>query len=478
MKLKENKNTTIKKPSLLEVIILLGLFLGIAFSFTSVFDLPIQLALFIALFLVIILGVKLGYKYEELQNAIKEGISNGLEAILILIAVGALIGAWIAGGIVPTIIYYGLEFIHPSIFLLATLILCAVTSLATGTSWGTAGTAGVAMIGVGGALGIPLPLVVGAVLSGAYFGDKLSPLSDSTVLASSMSKVDVIEHVKSLLYVSVPALVISGVAFTIVGFTYATDTVDLSRVESIKVDISDVFNIQWFMLVPALVVIILLAMKKPSIPTIAFGALLGVIWAGLFQGTDWIFALNTVYEGFTIQSGNEFMDELLNRGGITSMLGSIVVIILGLAFGGLLNYIGALQVLVDTFNNFITNIGRLSIATVGTGLLSNVFGCSMYVSLILTPKVMEENYDKLNVDRRVLSRNTEVGGTLTSGMVPWTDNGIFMAAMFGVPTLQYLPYMWMNFAAIILVIIYGYTKKFIWYQEEAEAGSEVVTKIQ
>lgn len=476
--MKEDKNKSIKKPSFIEVILLLALFLVIAFSFTAVFDLSIQLALFIALFLVIILGLKVGYKYDELQEALKDGISSGLDAVLILITVGALIGTWIAGGIVPSIIYYGLEFIHPSVFLLTTLVLCAVTSLATGTSWGTAGTAGVAMVGVGGALGIPLPLVVGAVLSGAYFGDKLSPLSDSTVLASSMSKVDVIEHVKSLLYVSIPAVVISGVAFTIVGFTYATDTVDLGRVESTMTAISDTFTISWFMLIPAVVVIILLAMKKPSIPTIAFGALLGVVWAGLFQGTEWVAALSTVYEGFTIESGNEFMDELLNRGGITSMLGSIVVIILGLAFGGLLNYIGALQVLVDSFKNVITNVGRLSVATVGTGLLSNIFGCSMYVSLIMTPKVMEKNYDSLNVDRRVLSRNTEVGGTLTSGMVPWTDNGIFMAAMFGVPTLQYLPYMWMNFAAIILVIIYGYTRKFIWYQEEAEDDSEIMTKSQ
>ncbi|WP_373893685.1 Na+/H+ antiporter NhaC [Virgibacillus sp. CBA3643] len=474
--MKEDKNKSIKKPSFIEVIILLALFLVIAFLFTAVFDLSIQLALFIALFLVIILGLKVGYKYDELQEALKDGISSGLDAVLILITVGALIGTWIAGGIVPSIIYYGLEFIHPSIFLLATVILCAVTSLATGTSWGTAGTAGVAMVGVGGALGIPLPLVVGAILSGAYFGDKLSPLSDSTVLASSMSKVDVIEHVKSLLFVSIPALVISGLAFTIVGFTYATDTVDLGRVESTMAAISDSFTISWYMLIPAVVVIVLLAMKKPAIPTIAFGALLGVIWAGLFQGTEWVSALSTVYEGFTIQSGNEFMDELLNRGGITSMLGSIVVIILGLAFGGLLNYIGALQVLVDSFKNLITNVGRLSVATVGTGLLSNIFGCSMYVSLIMTPKVMEKSYDDLNVDRRVLSRNTEVGGTLTSGMVPWTDNGIFMAAMFGVPTLQYLPYMWMNFAAIILVIIYGYTRKFIWYQKEAEDGSEIMTK--
>ncbi|HLS09218.1 Na+/H+ antiporter NhaC [Lentibacillus sp.] len=473
----QNQESNRRHPTILEVLILLVLFLAIAFSFTGIFDLSIQLALFIALFLVIMLGLRLGYKYDDLQEALKNGIFNGLEAVLILIAVGALIGTWIAGGIVPSIIYYGLEFIHPSIFLLATVILCAVTSLATGTSWGTAGTAGIAMVGVGEGLGIPLPLVVGAVLSGAYFGDKLSPLSDSTVLTASITKVNIVEHIKSLLYVSIPALVISGTIFTIVGFTYTADNVDLSRVESIMTAIGDTFNISWIMLIPALIVIILLAMKKPAVPTIAFGALLGAVWAWIFQNMDFISALNTAYEGFNLQSGNEFMDELLNRGGITGMVGSVMVIILGLGFGGLLNYIGALQVLVGSFTKLIKNTGRLSISTLITGFLSNVFGCAMYVSLILTPKIMEKNYDRLNVDRKILSRNTEVGGTLTSGMVPWSDNGIFMAAMFGVPVLQYLPFMWLNFAAIILVIIYGYTNKFIWYIEkdpESENGPQEV----
>ncbi|WP_164215845.1 Na+/H+ antiporter NhaC [Virgibacillus sp. YIM 98842] len=471
----KNAKEGTRKPNSFEVIIVLILFLAIAFSFTGVFDLPIQLALFIALFLVILLGLRLGYSYRDLQDALKGGISSGLEAVLILIAVGALIGTWIAGGIVPSIIYYGLEFIHPSIFLLATVLLCSITSLATGTSWGTAGTAGIAMVGVGEAMGIPLPMVVGAVLSGAYFGDKLSPLSDSTILTASMAKVDVIEHIRSLLYVSIPALVISGAAFTIVGFTYASDNINLNRIESIMVSMNDTFSIHWGMLIPAIIVITLLAMKKPAVPTIAFGALLGVVWAGLFQGTDWVAALNTAYEGFSVQTGDAFMDELLNRGGIVGMLGSIVVILLGLGFGGLLNYIGALQVIVDSFSKFIKNTGRLSVSTIATGFLSNVFGCAMYVSLILTPKIMEKNYERLKVDRRILSRNTEVGGTLTSGMVPWSDNGIFMVALFGVPTLQYVPYMWLSFAAIILVIIYGYMNKFIWYVDDPEEGKEMKT---
>ncbi|WJE16224.1 Na+/H+ antiporter NhaC [Halobacillus sp. ACCC02827] len=459
-------------PSLLEVCCVLAAFLAVVFSFTALLELPIQLALFVGWFIVMLLGLRLGFTYDSLQGSIIKGISNGLEAVIILMAVGALIGTWIAGGVVPTIIYYGLDFIHPSIFLLATLIICALTSLSTGTSWGTVGTAGIAMMGIGEGLGLPLPLVAGAVLSGAYFGDKLSPLSDSTVLAASMSKVNVISHVKSMLYLDVPAFIITAILFTGAGFYHGSSNIDLDRVQSIMTSLNDTFNISPLMLAPAVIVIGLLIMKKPSIPTISFGALVGIIWAVLFQNADVVSSIETAYNGFQISSGSEFIDELLNRGGISGMLGSIAVIILGLGIGGMLEKVGVLTVIMNTFVDKIKNAGSLSVSTIFTGLFTNIFGCAMYVSLILTPKLMESSYDRLHIDRRVLSRNTEVGGTMTSGMVPWSDNGIFMAGILGVSTLSYLPFMWMSFVSIALVIIYGYTGKFIWYTDGAETEIE------
>lgn len=449
---------------MLEVAIVLLLFLAVVFSFTTL-GLPIQLALFISWFIMIILGLRLGYRYETLQEGIIKGISNGLEAVLILFAVGALIGTWIAGGIVPSIIYFGLDLIHPSVFLLATLIICSLTALATGTSWGTVGTAGIAMMGIGEALGIPLPIVAGAVLSGAYFGDKLSPLSDSTVLAASMSKVNVISHIKSMLYLDVPAFIITGILFTITGFFYGGKEVDIERVSFIMSALDRTFHINLLMLVPAIIVISLLVMKKPSIPSISIGALLGVLWAFIFQDMNVKDAFNTAYYGFSIDSGIEFIDELLNRGGINGMLSSIAVIILGLGFGGLLERIGILKVIMNTFVNKIKNAGSLSASTIFVGFLSNVFGCAMYVSLILTPKIMESSYDRLKIDRRVLSRNTEVGGTMTSAMVPWSDNGIFMAGILGVSTLSYLPFMWLSIVSIVLSIVYGYAGWFVWKDE-------------
>jgi len=454
---------------MLEIICVLGAFLAIVCSFTVKFDLPIQLALFISWFLVILLGLRLGHRYEDLQKSITNGISNGLEAILILIAVGALIGTWIAGGVVPTLIYYGLEFIHPSIFLLATLIICSITSVATGTSWGTVGTAGIAMMAIGEGLGLPLPLVAGAVLSGAYFGDKLSPLSDSTVLASSLSKVEVITHVRAMLYLSVPAYLITAVLFTITGFIYGSKNVDLQKVEFLKTSLQNTFDIHIWMLVPAIIVIVLLAMRKPSVPTIAIGALLGAIWAAVFQGMNFADALGTAYNGFSIDTGIKFMDELLNRGGIQGMLGSVVVIILGLGFGGLLEHLGVLKVIVSKFQQKLTSAGNVTFSTIIVAFLANVFGCAMYVSLILTPKIMEKSYDKLGIDRRVLSRNAEVGGTMTSGMVPWSDNGIYMAGILGVSTFSYLPFMWLSFVSIGLAILYGYTGKFIWYTDKKDS---------
>ncbi|WP_226529013.1 Na+/H+ antiporter NhaC [Metabacillus niabensis] len=463
----------VRLPSILEIVCTLGLFLVIVFSFTAFFDLPIQLALFISWFLVILLGMRLGYRYDELQKAITTGISNGLEAILILVAVGALIGTWIAGGVVPTLIYYGLEFIHPSIFLLATLVVCSITSLATGTSWGTVGTAGIAMMAIGEGLGMPLPLVAGAVLSGAYFGDKLSPLSDSTVLAASLSKVDVIAHVRAMLYLDIPAYLITAILFTVAGFIYAGDSTDLDKVEFLKSAILDTFNIQIWMVIPAIFVIVMLAMKKPSVPSIAIGALLGAIWAVVFQGMNVPDAVGTAYNGFSINTGVEFMDKLLNRGGIEGMLASVAVIIFGLGFGGLLEHLGVLKVIVSKFQSFLTSAGNVTLSTIIVAFFANIFGCAMYVSLILTPKIMGESYDNLNIDRRVLARNTEVGGTLTSGMIPWTDNGIFMAGILGVSTFAYVPFMWLSFVSIALAIIYGYTGKCIWYVKQKQGEGQI-----
>lgn len=458
-------------PNAIEILFVLVGFIVVMFFFIVKFEISIQLALLTTWFLIMLVGLKIGYKYREMQQGILNGIFDGLEAVLILISVGALIGTWIAGGIVPSIIYYGLSVISPSVFLLTAFIICTVTSLATGTSFGSAGTAGIAMMGIGASFGFPLPLVAGAVISGCYVGDKLSPLSDTTVMTASLSKVDLIEHIKSMLTVSFPAWIIAGIAFTITGIFYQGDG-DLSSVTSTMSSLEEHFNIGWYMIIPAVIVIVLLAMKMPSIPVILFGALLGSIWAFLFQGYPILDSINILYAGTSIDSGVEFIDNLLNRGGIVFMLDVIVLIIFALGVGGLMEKIGILQAIGDYLAKWATNAGKLTASTLLGGFFGNFFGGAAYVSLITASKITGENYDRLHIDRRVLSRNTEAGGTVTTPMVPWSDGGVFMASALGVATLNYLPFLWFNFLVIIISLIYGFSHKFIWKVDPQDASSE------
>lgn len=470
-----NTETTEKRlPYLSEVLFVLISFVLIMFLFIVQFGIPIQLALLTTWFVIMLVGLRIGYKYKEMQDGILKGIYDGSEAMLVLISVGALIGTWIAGGVVPSIIYYGLTIINPSIFLLTAFVICAITSLATGTSFGSAGTAGIAMIGIGTSFGLPLALVAGAVISGCYVGDKLSPLSDTTVMTASLSKVDLIEHIKSMLYVSVPAFLISGALFLITGLFFVDGSGSMGEAQQTMGALNEYFNIAWYMLIPAMIVIVLLAMKMPSVPVILFGALLGTVWASLFQNMTFLDAFNVLYNGMSIASGVDFIDNLLNRGGITFMLDVIVLILFALGVGGLMEKTGILKAICVQMLNWANDAGKLTLTTVLAGFFGNFFGGAAYVSIITASKITEESYERLNIDRRVLSRNTEAGGTVMTPMVPWSDGGVFMAATLGVATLSYLPFLWFNILVVLITLLYGFTNRFIWYTEAAGDKDKVV----
>lgn len=450
-----------KQTTIFQAFIVLGGFLALAFL-CNYFGIEIHIALFAAWFLAMAIGKINNHTYKEMECAITKGIYDGMSAILILLSVGALVGTWISGGIVPGLIYYGLKVIHPSIFLPATLILCSITSIATGTSWGTVGTSGIAMMGIGSALGIPAPITAGAVLSGAYFGDKLSPLSDSCVLSAAMADIDIIDHVRGVLPVSATAFAITGAAFTILGFKLGSGNADITQVNSVMASLQEHFNINLLAFVPMIIVIILLILKMPSLPAISFGALLGIIWGIVFQGLSPVTAISTAWTQLEMNTGIEFIDSLLGRGGMNSMLWSVAIIILGLGFGGLLDQIGIINAIAQKVYKHINHGGTLTIFTIIIGFLTCLLGSAMYVSLVLTPKIMADKYDEMGFSRRVLSRNAEIGGTLTAGMIPWSDNGIYMATILGVSVVEYIPYMWLSFSCIILSVIFGYTGVFMW----------------
>ena len=463
-------------PNMMEVFAIMFGFIAIMFVSISLLELPIQLALFASWFLIMGLGLKLKLSYESMQEGLIKGIHNGMEAVLVLTTVGALIGTWIAGGIVPSIIYYGLSVMNPQIFLFAAFIICSLTSLATGTSFGTVGTAGVAMMGIGHSFGIPLPLVAGAVISGAYVGDKMSPLSDTTVMTASLCKVNLIDHIRSMMWVSGPAVIIASILFITVGFFYISDTADTSQATAAMQALESHFTITPWLLLPAVVVIILLTRRLPAIPVITLGALLGSICAWLVQGMSPIDAIQTAYSGNAMQSDATFLNTLLNRGGIESMLGVVALILFALGLGGLMERVGILQAISQGFLSWANNPGRLTLSTMLGGFFGNFFGGAAYVSLITASTITEKNYDKQGIDRRVLSRNAEAGGTITTPMVPWTDGGVFMAATLGVSTLSYLPFLWYHMLVLVIAIFYGYANIAIWRtsptnQEENIAGN-------
>lgn len=465
-----------KLPSVGILLMILGLFVVIMFGFIVILELPIQLALLVVWFMIMAFGLYLGYGYLEMEKGLLKGIYEGMGAILILIAVGALIGSWIAGGVVPTMIYYGLSIISPGIFLMAAMIICAVTSIATGTSFGSAGTAGIAMMGIGESFGLPMYLVAGAVISGCYVGDKMSPLSDTTVMTATLSKVDLFRHIKSMSFVSVPAFIIAAVAYWITGSIISDGNGDLTIAQNTMAGLEESFNISWVMLVPALVVVVMLIFKLPSVPVILFGALLGSLWAAMFQGYGFIEAIQTLYSGSTQNTGITFIDSLLDRGGITFMLEVILLIILALGVGGLLQTIGAFKVIGDVFAKWATSTGNLTLTTMIASFFGVFFGGAAYVSLLTGTKITEENYDRKNISKTLLSRNVEAGGTVTTPMVPWSDGGVFMATTLGVATLAYIPFFWYGFLVIIITLIYGYFGLFILEKDEYEKEQDAKSK--
>ncbi|MDN6322892.1 MAG: Na+/H+ antiporter NhaC [Halomonas sp.] len=460
-------------PTMGEVVTVMVGFIAIMFLYINVFDLPIQLALFSAWFLVMGLGLKLKMSYAAMQQGLIDGIHNGMEAVLVLTTVGALIGTWIAGGIVPSIIYYGLSVMSPQIFLFAAFFICAITSLATGTSFGTAGTAGVAMMGIGHSFGIPLPLVAGAVISGAYVGDKMSPLSDTTVMTASLCRVSLVDHIRSMLWVSGPAAIIASILFLVVGFFYIGDSVDTQRTQVAMEALKGHFTINLWMLLPAVIVIGLLTRRYPAIPVITLGAVMGSLCAWLAQDIAPIEALRTAYEGNAMQSDVEFLNTLLNRGGMQSMLGVVALILFALGLGGLMERIGVLKTISNGFLRWANNPGRLTVSTMLGAFFGNFFGGAAYVSVITGSTITENSYDEQGVDRRVLSRNVEAGGTITTPMVPWTDGGVFMATTLGVSTLTYLPFLWYHMLVIVLSIAYGYANIAIWRTTPTSTSTDV-----
>ncbi len=385
-----------------------------------------------------------------------------MQSLLIIIATGALVGSWIQAGVVPAMVYYGLGILTPGLFLVATMIICAIVSLSTGTSWGTAGTVGIALIGIGGGLGIPTGIAAGAVISGAYFGDKMSPLSDTTNMASAVAGVNLFEHIRHMMYTVIPTSVIAMILYAIIGLRYSGST-DMSQVDALRNGILESFNINPVLVLPPFLVILMIAFKMPALPGMIFGAVLGSIFAVIFQDVNIGDTLGVWHYGFEFADPDSVMPELvelLTRGGMDSMMWTVLLMLCAMALGGVMECTGMLTSITEGLMHIVKGRGPVVLTTLLTAIFINIIPGDLYLSIAMTGKMYKEVFEDMRLKRKNLSRCLEDSSTLTSNLVPWNACGAYMQGVFGISQWGaggYAPYAFLNLICPLVSAFYGFT---------------------
>ncbi len=451
-----------RAPKLWEAVLsLLSLVVGISVSIV-LYGLDPQVPMLLGVIVASLIALKCGFSWKDIQGGMVNGIYNALPAMIILMIVGALIGVWILAGVVPTLIYYGLKILAPEIFLPACVIICAVTSLATGTSWGTTGTIGVALMGVGGGLGFPLPLVAGAVLSGAYFGDKMSPLSDTTNLAPAMAGTDLFTHIKHMSYTTGVSITLTLIIEAVLGMKYSSDGGNIERINTILTTLDNAFFINPVLFLPLLLVLFVSYKKMPAIPGIALGVIAGAVCAAGLQGADYNAIASVAFGGYTSETGIEDVDSLLSRGGLDSMMYTISLIIVAMMFGGVMERTNQLRVIADKILSAAKSTGSLIVSTVLTAIGANLILCDQYMAIVMSARSYAEAYRERGLAPENLSRAVEDSATVTANLVPWNSGGAYQAATLGVATLAYLPFNFFCWISPLVTILFGVMGWTIW----------------
>ena len=416
-----------------------------------------------------------GMKWEALEESMVKAVNNVTPAILFLLAMGIMLGTWLHSGVVPTMIYYGSKMIAPSIFLPTAFLLCSATSLTTGDSWGTAGTIGVAIMGIGMSFGFPMALIAGAVVGGSYFGDKLSPISDTTILASGVSGVDVFEHIKYMLYTTVPSTIVATIVYFFMGLKYAKN-VDVAQIAELRDLLGETFNINPILLLVPAFVIVMIVLKTKPIPALIGGSIFAAILAVIFQGASLADVLDVMHYGVELDTGYVMIDELITGGGLDYVMWTIGLILCAMSFAGVLEGSGAADQIVEKILKKVKSVGDLITATVVSSIFLNITTADQYLAIILPGRMYKEAYKRKNLHPKVLSRTLEDAGTLTSPLFPWNTCGAFIGSVLGVSPFAYLPYAILNWLNPIIAIIYGYTKYTIAYVDPAKEEKAGETK--
>lgn len=388
----------------------------------------------------------LGYNYLNISALMSEAITRALPAIYIFILIGMVIASFMQSGTIATLMYFGLDWLSPSLFLSVGMLLCALMSLATGTSWGTVGTLGVVFIGIGGAMGIPLPLVAGMIVCGATFGDKMSPISDTTNLAAMSAGTDLYRHIYAMLFTTLPTFLLAFIIFLVLGSGYGDNEFAATEVTNIQNALAASYSLSPLVtLVPLVVLAVLSIRKVPAEITMSVSIMIAVVIAIVYQGQGSVTVLNSLWENTRGNTGIDNLDDLLGRGGIASMSWTLILALMALALGGILHGAGFLATLLSGIIKRIENAAALVATTIFSGLIGNMAMGEAYISIILNCQLFKEKYEQQGLDKSILSRSVEEGSTLTTGLIPWTTAGAFYTATLGVSVLDYLPYAFFNY---------------------------------
>jgi Na+:H+ antiporter, NhaC family len=419
---------------------------------------PNQLALLLAAAIAGVLAIRMGHKWHKVRENMVKSISSAMPSIIILLLIGALAGTWLLSGVVPSMIYYGLMILDPSFFLLASVVISALVSLATGSSWSTVATIGIALLGIGNAMGFHEGMVAGAIISGAYFGDKMSPLSDTTNLAPAMAGTDLFTHIRYMTITTAPTMLITLIIFFIIGMFYLPESEE-ANVQRTLTALENAFYISPVLFIVPAALVAIIIIKVPPLPALLAGTLLGALFALVFQSriiesisgiTDnyFVAAYTAIMESMggriSITTEDPQVNELLSTGGMAGMLNTVWLIMTAMIFGGIMEAAGMLVRITSELMRFAKNTGSLVATTAGTCLFFNITASDQYISIVVPGRMFAKTYADRNLRPEVLSRTLEDSGTVTSVLIPWNTCGATQSAVLGVPTLTYLPYAFFN----------------------------------
>jgi NhaC family Na+:H+ antiporter len=422
----------------------------------GIYKIPVEVLLVIGAFITGLIARAAGFSWETMQTGIIQNITKAMPAMLIVICVGILIGSWIAAGTIPMLVYYGLKLITPDFYLVSACLVCSLVSIFTGTSWGTVGTVGIALMGVAEGLQISPAQAAGAIIAGAYFGDKLSPFSDTTNLAPIAAGSNIFDHIKHMLWTTLPSWMIGLSIYLLMGLQMDSQSTVVME-GSLIADLKQNFTFNLLLLLPAIIILFFAIRKLPTIPGMLLSSFTAILLGVLFQKTSLTNLLGTLTTGFQAHTGNEVLDKLLSRGGMLSMMDVTLIAFCAFGFAGIMQGTGMLDQILKKLGSFTRTTGTLIASTVFSCIAVALMTGSSFLAIIIPGELFAPLYKLKNLAAKNLSRTTEDSGTVVVPLVPWSMAGIFMSGTLGVSTFAYLPWCFMNYLGFVFALFYGFT---------------------